>query len=229
MIRSLKLGENLDFNGALYVRVRSFLDSYGDQYDFARFWVQYEGGKQKSLLFLMDGFLTVLCKINADDELLAFISALDVKNVLSNTPLNFQNGSEISVFEKKGTVEQVSPQQFDYKEVYDRLSSAFSMPPFESWYVDLCHRVRHGGAAVLVDEYTVACAALGNSEALITGICVDTKYRRMGYGERAIKRLLAVSRCNKLYAMCDSPENDRFYTSCGFVRTGKIFQYIMGE
>lgn len=229
MIRSLNIGENLDFNGALYVRVRSFLDSYGDQYDFARFWVQYDGEKQKSLLFLMDECLTVLCKNDSDDELLAFISALDVKNVLSDTPLNFQNGSEISVFEMNGIVEQVSAQQFDYREVYDRLSSAFSMPPFESWYVDLCHRVRHGGAAVFFDEYAVACAALGNSEALITGICVDTNFRHLGYGKRTIKRLLSIASCNKLYAMSDSAENDRFYTSCGFVRIGKIFQYIMGE
>ena len=67
MIRSLDSSENLDFDGALYVRVRSFLDSYGTQYDFARFWVQYDGEKQTSLLFLMDECLTVICKKGVDE------------------------------------------------------------------------------------------------------------------------------------------------------------------
>lgn len=229
MIRSLDSSENLDFDGALYVRVRSFLDSYGTQYDFARFWVQYDGEKQTSLLFLMDECLTVICKKGVDEELLAFISALGAKSLLCNVQIKDLNGTSISVFEKSNNRAKSTPLGFDYKDVYEMLSATFSMPPFEAWYVDICHRVRHSSAVIFADEYSVGCAAIGGAEALITGVCVDKHCRREGLGRRAVDRLTSLSGCKKIYALSDCEENNRFYLSCGFTSTGKIFQYILGE
>ncbi len=229
MIRSLDLSEKLDFDGALYVRVRSFLDSYGTGYGFARFWVQYDGDEQTSLLFLMDECLTVICNNGVDDELLAFISALGAKSLLCNVPIRYLNGTEASVFEKINDFEKITAINLDYRNVYDRLSSAFEMPHFEAWYVDICHRVRHESAVIFADEYSAGCAAVGGAEALITGVCVDKHYRREGLGRRAVDRLAALSGSVKIYALSDSNDNDRFYLSCGFVKTGKIFQYILGE
>ena len=229
MIRSLDSNEKLDFDGVLCVRVRSFLDSYGTQYDFARFWVQYDGEKQTSLLFLMDECLTVICKKGVDEELLAFISALGAKSLFCNVQIKDLNGTLISVFEKSNNRAKTTPQGFDYKNVYERLSAAFSMPPFEAWYVDICHRVRHSSAVIFADEYSAGCAAIGGAEALITGVCVEPQYRRSGFGRRAVDRLTSLSGCKKIYALSDCEENNRFYLSCGFTRTGKIFQYILGE
>ena len=229
MIRILDLSEKLDFGGALYVRVGSFLDSYGTQYDFARFWVQYDGDEQISLLFLMDECLTVICKNGANDELLAFISALGAKSLLCNVQIKDLNGTSISVFEKNNNRAKSISQGFDYQDVYERLSASFSMPSFEAWYVDICHRVRHNAAVVFADEYSAGCAAIGGAEALITGVCVDKHYRRSGYGRCAVDRLSSITGCQKIYALSDCEENNNFYLSCGFARKGKIFQYILGE
>lgn len=229
MIRSLTSGEKPDFDGALNVRIGSFFNSYGVGYDFARFWVQYNGCEQTSLLFLMDGCLTVICKTEADEELISFISALCIKSVLSNVNLPLPNEQRISVYRKGFSIDKAKAESVDYKEVYSRFSQSFTMPQFDAWYVDICHRVRHFGAVLCLDEYAAACAAVNNSEGLITGISVKDEFRRMGHGRRTIERISALSGCSTMYVMCDCSDNERFYSSCGFTYSNDVYQYIIGD
>ncbi len=229
MIRIINGSDKLDFFGALAVRIKSFLSSYGSEYSFAKFWMQVYGEEEKALVLMMDRCMTVVCKGSADDELMMFIAAQGADVVMSNVQLPLERGTVIPVYYKQTGGNGVPNSDTDYSNTYKMLSICFKMPEYSSWYVDICHRVRHHGAVLFCDDFSSACAAIHNGQALITGICVKPELRRTGLGRTALQKLISRSRCNEIYALCNQIENEKFYSSCGFAKHENVYEYIIGE
>lgn len=227
MIRRFTDSDRVPIGDALSVRIGSFFHAYSIQYDFAQFWVQERGKQAAAVLFLMDGCLTLVCRTVPDEELIGFVSAVGAHTVISNVRLSFDGEQRASVWEKECRPVRISAPSVDLRKLYASLADCFAMPPFDAWYVDLSHRVRHNSAVVYLDDCAAACAAVADGYALLTGVGVDADSRRQGKGSHAVRQIAALSGCKKMYSMSDQRENDAFYISLGFSPAGQVYQYLL--
>ena len=216
MISVWQAGDRLPDCPPLSIRVGSFLDAYGTGYPFARFWRQDTGA-----LCLVDGCLTVLCE-SCDEELAAFLLAVSPKSVWSNRLLLPERQRAYAVWHKRGRGEipDRSP-PVSYREVYDTLAQAFSMPDWETWYVDVCHRVRHGTALALSLENGALCSAVHHGQVLLTGVAVPEAFRRQGVATRLLRAAEAAA--SDVFAITESGEADAFYRACGYAEVGCVY------
>lgn len=101
---------------------------------------------------------------------------------------------------------------------------------FESWYVDLSHRIRHGGAKALtlrMDGIILASGILSSvtdKGAVLTAVRTQPEFRRMGYGSMLVRRLVADCK-GTVYLMREQGRNEQFYLQNGFINQGLWRQY----
>lgn len=223
MIEALTSPGALPDRPPLSIRIGSFLDAYGTAFPFARFWRTDGDG----FLSVVDGAATVLVGQSDVEEIRLFLSMLGVSSVMSDAPLFDDRQRSLSVFCR--IVEPVSMpfQDPDYESAYRVLSQAFSMPPFDVWYADVCHRVRHGTAVVSVAPWAAFFAARHADALLLTGIAVDTDHRRQGLASRLLE---SAYRCGvtSVYAIAEDDCAASFYHRNGFTVQGQIYYYEEG-
>ncbi len=117
--------------------------------------------------------------------------------------------------------------------VYPLLSAVFgdTMPPFEDWYVDVSHRVRHGYCTVAAVERNgaVASSAMTVAEApdavVIGAVATAENARKQGFAAECI-RYLAQKHADKTVLI--SPKNayaERLYTTLGFTNYDTLGQF----
>ena len=222
---------------ALGARVASFMYAYGFDFGFARFWEQRSSSGERALIASVDGNVTVAGEVCDADELARFLYAIGYANVMSDVPLGLENGRKFDVYllvcdgagkapEPPEPHEPHGPPELpDYRVAYAALASEFDMPPFDVWYVDICHRVRHSTAVIEQLSGGVAVAAGFEGEWLITGIAVPEADRRSGIGRELIHLLAESNGCRRLYAAVKTEAAAEFYCSCGFEKTAEIFEY----
>lgn len=211
---------------ALGARVASFMYAYGFGFGFARFWEQRSPSGERALIASVDGNVSVAGEVCDADELARFLRVIGYVNVMSDVPLGLENGRGFDVYLLEcdgGSDEAAEPP--DYRAAYAALASEFDMPPFDVWYVDICHRVRHSTAVIEQLSGGVAVAAGFEGEWLITGIAVPEADRRSGIGRELIHLLAESNGCRRLYAAVKTEAAAEFYCSCGFEKTAEIFEY----
>ena len=108
--------------------------------------------------------------------------------------------------------------------LYPLLQTGFSaLPPFDSWYVDVSHRLRHEACHVAVccaDGRPVSMAmtvAESQSAAVIGGVVTEPSFRRRGLASRCVTALL--SRLSDKRTMWIAPTDgaaERMYARLGF-------------
>lgn len=221
MISAFSAADRLPDRPPLSVRMASFLDAYGTETPFARFW-RTEGGA----LSLVDGAATVIVGRSDPEELRAFLSLLGVECVLSDRPI-FAGQRPLSVW-KKSVCGRAAPLPApDYAAVYRLLSCAFAMPPWGDWYVDACHRVRHGTAVAAHEEHGALFAARSGSRLLLTGLAVEPARRRQGIAARLLD-VVCLPGVAEIYAIVESDAAVAFYTRKGFAHCGEVYRYEKG-
>lgn len=222
MISAWQCEDRIPDSPPLSIRIGSFLEAYGTAYSFARFWRQGGGA-----LCLIDGCLTVVSDGNGEDELREFADAVGAESIWSDRLLFPTRQRRFSVWHKPGTGKVGSlPDEVDYRAVYDCLTKSFALPDWEIWYVDVCHRVRHGTAIACSLEQGALCGAVYHGKALITGISVSKHYRRRGVGTRLLR--MAESTGYDLYAITESGEAEAFYRASGFSLVSNVYGYEKG-
>ncbi len=230
MIKLLDRAERLDFCGPLYVRIMSCLTAYGLTYSFARFYLQYIDKKATALISVIDDNATVVTSTDADiDEISAFLPAVGVKSVLSDKFLKLACPVRLKSFYKDFTETKRCDLGFDYKKAYKMLLCLYPDMDFDSWYVDLSHRVRHGCAVAAGTDSGCMCAAKHLDETLITGIAVLPECRMRGEGKALVGAAASMSGAKRVWALCDDKQAQRFYLKCGFSENDPVYSYKMEE
>lgn len=120
---------------------------------------------------------------------------------------------------------------------YEVLATAFSPLDYESWYVDMSHKIRHNQGRIFVipdvesgensdgGKTKLTCAAavtLGfifEEAILISMIGARPKSRKKGYGTALLSHLQQEYRNRKIYAICEK-KLCQFYEKSGFVEVG---------
>lgn len=228
------------------VRIRSWYVAYGAQ---TRFLSSFTDGRG-TFLSVMDGF-AVLADLTGDaiggaavdEEWAAFIAMHpDIRRVRCaraageqlaaalQAPVTAGNVLRCAVCPPAGQTDGPVPVRTVRAEgVYRLLCAAFpdgALPPFDAFYVDLSHRLRHGLCRIAAIEdppgTPVACAmnvAEAPDAVVIGAVATAPQHRRRGYASACIRALLAEDARPALIAPADDAAA-RLYRSLGFSPCG---------
>lgn len=116
-------------------------------------------------------------------------------------------------------------------EVYRLLTLVFddTLPPWEDWYVDVSHRLRHGCCRIagVVEADGLAAVAMTTAEcgsaALIGGVATHPAFRRRGYARRCVMSVAAALQ-EEGKDVWLSPKNEtarQLYSRWGFIEAGE--------
>lgn len=220
---------------------------------FSGFWIQYnESNHVTSIICKFYATLIICAESNADfEELKSFIKNIGAECVLcgKNVACYFNDK-----FRDYGYIMKYSSSIIRYPElgcelksiteikpIYDFLNSepdsGFSNVDFESFYVDVSHRIRHNGSRIKgIYEYEklVSCAFTTyetSNCAIIGAVLVKSEYRNMGYGSKTVQKFIEILlRENKqVYIFREKNKNEQFYKKIGFKNYDKWFEFNTGD
>lgn len=220
-------------------RIISTYNAYGET-NLAQFWVQTEEGRLNAVFCLLDGVLTMshVCDGNMD-ELEGFLYAVtasvivcDAKfamrffpNHTTTGPILHYDNSEILecdfAFDRNPSLKEL------YSIMKSCKSASFVPPPWEPFYLDMSHRIRHGCALSVGvrNEQGVLCSggftvAQTDHNAILGGICTLPNERHKGFGKKTVAALLSQLHQDDVYVFRDADENREFYDMIGFTECG---------
>ena len=125
----------------------------------------------------------------------------------------------------------------DIKAVYEMIVKSadenFNPPPFDEFYVDVNHKLRHNTARLVgIDEDGICVAsamtvAESPNSAVLGAVSCDPNFRRRGFGSALIKYLtnMLVAENKSVYLHRAQNANVDFYKSLGFEEYGTWREY----
>lgn len=184
-------------------RIHSLRNAYANT-DLVRFYADEIGAS----LALLDGVATLDITEKLSEEWQAFIRLLPDLRILRTAGSTGKRLSSIGnmvctsgkLMRFTGKILSPNTIEADYRleNLYSLLQSGFTtLPSFDSWYVDVSHRVRHNicHLAVAVRDGVPVSMAMTVAEtqraAVIGAVVSAPNYRRQGLASRCITNLLA--------------------------------------
>lgn len=231
--------EALEFcsNSLCGTRISSFLEAYGTDYSFARFWLQKNDDmKVTAVLSCVDGVATLeACPQTDFDELSAFLpfcgmSVLFTKESTAEKLSLKTISKSISMVYKSGNYNTESDSLInhnsDLKDVYHCLSLSYSkddLPPFDEWLPDISYRIRHKTASVFTIDKDNVCisTAMAIAESptavILGGVATVPQFRNRGYAKTLISYCTQrwKNEKKKIFLCCEE-DKVRFYNRLGF-------------
>lgn len=214
------------------VRILSLLNAYGCKYPFARFYRQIDDNDCVTAIFsVLDKDITLSFNSNLADkeEIIQFISVIGYDTLLCSDELHIDTSFESGVVMKSNKKIEV---QCDYTEIdqYPYLFDLYNFVDydgnsFDSWYVDISHRIRHNTAKAVtlnIDDEIISSAIFSSiyeNDAIITAVKTNPKFRKMGYGS-ALVSSMCCDITGDVYLMREKDKNESFYKKLGFENIG---------
>ena len=210
---------------AAQLRIFSLFDAYG-QTDLADFWEQKdEKGTTTALISRMDGALTLYLTDAAQaDELVEFIRVIGAGTVLSNLPLPLKNEHRLNQFVCRSSAGDMWPTTADYNEVYNIMSTRFEMPPYDEWYVDMSHRVRHSAACLIHNGGAAMCGFRADNSLLIVGLSSLPQCKGQGRGAELLKQALNTLPQESFFLLAEDSLY-KYYVNQNFAHMGYHYTY----
>ncbi len=170
------------------VKINCLYKSYSD---IALFWKQNDGD---AIISMLDGNMTIYNKSANIDELLEFVRVISPSSIFSDantlTLLFGEKFHRVCVMKSHARYEcLISSDTLSSRQAYDLLNiEGLSLPDYEHFAVDFCHRLNHGHLKYFaIEDKCIAVAIFDESTALINGIASHEK----GFGRVALGGLLA--------------------------------------
>lgn len=219
-----------------YVRIMSLIRAYGCVYDFASFYRQInDDGVITAIISKLDGDFTLCFNDNADlAELAEFFSILGYSTVLADSsfvlPDVFDEGIVMAT-DKKIEVQSAYTEIDKFPKLMELFNFVdYDCLDFESWYVDISHRIRHGCAMAYtlnVNNEIISSgifSSLYNNDAILTAVQTVPEFRKMGYGSSLVSEMICDVK-GTVYLMREYNLNENFYKKLGFDNIGKWRMY----
>lgn len=222
-------------------RIMCLADSYGLNFDFVDFWLQYdENGSIVSAISRLDGAYTVqttdksnIAEIKEFLEVIGFSSVLSQENIFPDKITDTGVIMSLKSLNKTCNSNEKIIVNPDLNSVYRLLkkcsSKKFTVPDYEDFILDMSHKVRHNMALCVAvqngDDFVSAAMTVSQSEstAIIGAVATDKDFRRCGYGTLCVVSLAEMLGNRKIFIMRDRNENEKFYKSIGFENAGSFF------
>lgn len=220
-------------------KIKSLAISYGTDKPFCTFWRQIDGAGDTTAVICKFGSAVTVSLKNADNqELLDFLDFIGYDELICDEDFtdNISDLCKEKIFavEKICTNEKkIQPQLTfgEYSAIYKMLdesdSDAIKMGDFESWYVDISHRIRHGGAVAVLTEQGCGIGLLSGSSVIINGIAVGFSHRGKGFGREILNYIESFGKTRSM-AFCLHSELE-FYKKCGYEITGNYTLFRKGK
>lgn len=187
-------------------------------------WLQKENGNIHSVIARHGGRLYITSDCLYPEELKNFISVIGCAEIFTEKStaetLGLEIKEEFSVLYMSKSKNPIPfSTNISLSTLYSSLSVGadgdISLPYFESFAPDVSHRIRHGAAVALAENFGGALAFTAENTSIINGIAVKKDVRQKGFGSLLLNRLIS-----HLYGnifTCTSKENKKFYIKNGFV------------
>ncbi len=208
-------------------KIRALLKAYGTNYDFCSFY--------KSDEFILARFYDefVICEYGkADniklDELCEFLTFSGFSKIFCSENVAVVLKGDLSLNCKKlnlmkfcGKAPEVCGNytELSLTEAYDILKTSFEIN-FESWYLDMSHRIRHGISKLYGNDSSVLAVQHDLcGEALLSQIATIPEKRGQGKASELILSVCKMLCKSKIFLLCED-KNLSFYRKLGFIQSG---------
>lgn len=213
MISLIKnLPEINDTCSAELIKIKCLFEAYSD---IALFWSQDE---TDTLISMLDGNMVIYAKSPVLEELKSFINVISPKNIFTDLAtakaLQLEISQTAAVLKRDCDIKpQDSPDNLKSDQIYDILNvEGLSLPPFDSFAVDFCHRRNIGKLKVFAKDKTFAAISIHSGDVcLINGISSKQK----GQGSLALSGILSQN-FGKTALACALEDIKNFYIKNGF-------------
>jgi GNAT superfamily N-acetyltransferase len=214
-----------------FIRIMSLLKAYSTEYNFALFYKQIDESENiTAIISRLDNDYTVCHNDNFNQkELDDFFKTLGFNSILcdEDLKLSFSYDYGITMATNKKIEKIVNCAEIDeYPKLMDLFNlEDYSSADFESWYVDVSHRIRHGAAKAVtlnVNDEIVSSgifSSIYNNDAILTAVSTHSEFRRMGYASALVSAMVCDIK-GKVYLMRDKNKNEEFYKKLGFENIG---------
>lgn len=235
MIRELIPEDLIDCTGGeAAIRIAGLAAAYGTQAPFIRYYADADG---KNRLAVMDGTAIFHAPDGVNEEWRRFLCLLpDIERVRTDAVAGETLSALWKTPARRGILMRYAGEQpIDTAteglpapdKLYALLCRCFAeMPPFESWYVDVSHRVRHGVCHIATLWRGETCisnaisVAETNTQALLGAVCTDAAYRGQGGAARCIRALIRQLSGRQIFLSPKTDDVIPFYEKLGFVPCG---------
>lgn len=224
-------------------RIMCLADSYGLNFDFVQFWLQYdENGNTVSAISKSYGDVTVQTTEKSNiSELTEFLDVIGFCSLLSEKMLFENRTADTGMIMRLENPQKIYNSNIeitvnpDLNSVYKLLdksrSETFNVPDYEDFILDMSHKIRHNTAictAIKIGENVVSAAmtvAQSENTALIGAVVTDIDFRRRGFGALCVNSLIGILGKRKIFIMRNENENEPFYKSLGFENNGRFYSF----
>lgn len=204
-------------------------------FENAMFYVSMDNDNINGVISKIDGDVTLsLCNISPLEEIKEFINLIGYSKILCNEDYshafdgNKTKGSILKALGKSGNLRKVKELYTeDLKDAYKLIEEAFEIKlDFMSWFADISHKMRHGGArsfGVFEDGNLVSVAfSLFETEksAVLSSVTTKKLYRGCGFGEMAVKKVLSENVQKDVYVFTENEVAENWYKKLGFEAIG---------
>lgn len=228
------------------LRICALKRAYGLDVPFIQFFADDMG----CMASVMDGFCVVYSRHELNEEWRTFLRMhADIRIIHSNEEVIAKLADEMEAPYKKGEVMSLSnvssectlhkfdPQNVSLREIYAFLDTIFDdLTPFDGWYVDVSHRVRHGCCHIAIERDThesngligsAMTIAETDAAALIGGVATLPKYRGRGIATRCVSELLTLLPQKTVFIAPSNENSARVYAKLGFIPSGTWAEIVL--
>ena len=241
----IRLTENFHYhtetNDWASIVIQSRILSYGTTRSFAPFYKDDSG----NVLSILDGNAVLAGAVNNSQEWATFIAmhpdihSISAENdTISALSQYFQKPYTTKpVMQYMGNADCLDPivcKPLMPREIHSLLSTVFTtdLSPFEGWYVDVSHRIRHNlchTAGIQKNGTTISTAmtvAESENAAIIGAVATDPSYRKQGFATKCIISLIQqLTKTHNKNTILICPKNQsaqRLYEKNDFKVCGQI-------
>lgn len=214
------------------VKIFSLLEAYGTKYPFIRFYAQKNNDDVTAVICILDNDITLSYIKNVADieELAEFMCVMGFSTLLCDDEFVFDRDYESGVVmsgSKKIEIACDYTNVDEYPYLFDLFNFVdYSNVDFESWYVDISHRIRHGCSKAVtlnIDGEIISSAifsAIYGNDAVLTAVQTKPKFRKSGYAS-ALVSAMCCDVTGTVYLMREDNKNESFYKKLFFKNTGR--------
>lgn len=208
-------------------KISSVATSYGFDKSFACFWLDEE---TDVVFCLVDGVMLLSGTVLDGEPVRLFLQAVGAKGVLcavrNAEALGLSGGQSGDVLKRFLLPGESAPPPppVNIRKIYSLLEKTGMVEEFEPFYLDLSHKLRHGGALALAVEGVeglAACAVVSSvcrTGAILSALAVAEGCRRQGLGSALARDVEAYFPGRTLYVFREKDKHREFYKNLGYVK-----------
>lgn len=210
-----------------FMHTACLISAFGGSALATDMWVQRVCGRTSAVISKHGGRLYITAE-NADfKEIKEFIRVIGFSEIFCEkdtaVALGFENFEDFTVLKKRVKKQEdfslIPPLKSLYSALEEGADGDISLPDFESFSLDISHRLRHSGAVAIAEEFGAALAFKSEFGGIINGIAVNKENRKQGNGSRLLKKICGYLE-GEVFALATEKATE-FYIKNGFTKCDK--------